>query len=62
MTINLQETDGSLKGFINVAGVTKDTPADEANLLIEEFVRQLNNGELVFTSFKSNGKWVLGWK
>lgn len=63
MQIKLQEQGNSIKAFLNVAGVSKDTGADEANKLIEAFVAELNAGKLTLTSFKdTNGKWVIGWK
>ena len=63
MQINLQEQGNSIKAFINVAGIAKDTDPTTANKLIEEFVAELNSGKLTLTSFKdTNGKWVIGWK
>lgn len=63
MQIKLQDQGNSIKAFLNVAGVSKDTDTDTANKLIEAFVAELNAGKLTLTSFKdTTGKWVIGWK
>lgn len=63
MQINLQEQGNSIKAFLNVAGVSRDTDTATANKLIEAFVAELNSGKLTLTSFKdTSGKWVIGWK
>jgi len=63
MQINLQDSNKAMAGFINVVGVSKDTPVAEANKLIEAFVGDLNSGALNINAFKAkDGKWVIGFK
>ena len=62
MTIKI-DNNNSIKAFVNVVGVSKDTPVDEANELILSFINELNAGNLNVTAFyNKEGKLVIGFK
>jgi len=62
--MNIQiDNNKSMEAFINVTGVSKDTPIDEANAKALAFIESWNAGNLTVTAFyNKEGKLVIGFK